>query len=88
MEGSLGPRVVAATTVRVMSEPTKPEEGAWQQGMGLAIGLSLGAALGLLVFDNIGLGMAFGVAFGLVLDVIARRQRQEPEGGDPDSSER
>jgi hypothetical protein len=50
--------------------------------------LALGVALGLMVIDNIGLGMALGVAFGLVLDAIARRQRQEPECGDPDSSER
>ncbi len=71
-----------------MSEPTQPEKNTWQQGAGLAIGLPLGAALGLFVFDNIGLGMALGVAFGLVLDAIARRQRQEPEGGDPDSLER
>ncbi len=88
MEGSLAPRVVEVTTVRAMSEPAEPEEGTWQQGMGLAIGLALGVALGLMVIDNIGLGMALGVAFGLVLDAIARRQRQEPEGGDPDSSER
>jgi hypothetical protein len=71
-----------------MSEPTQPEKDTWQQGTGLAIGLALGVALGLTVFDNIGLGMVIGVAFGLVLGTIARRQRQEPEGGDPDSSER
>jgi predicted MFS family arabinose efflux permease len=89
MEVSLGSRMVDASTVRAMSEPTKPEQGTWQQGMGLPIGLALGAALGLLVFDNIGLGMAMGVAIGLVIDAIARRQRQrqEPEGGDPDSPE-